>query len=101
MKLLLTFLPLHIEEYMLPCFTKQILGFDCPGCGLQRSAAFLFQGDLTAAWDMYPAIFTIIPMLALLVGDFFYSIKHAHKYILVLLAASVGLILSNYILKFI
>ena len=62
MKLLFTFLPLFIEDYMLPCFTKKIFGFDCPGCGLQRSVAFLFQGDFTAAWEMYPALFTIIPL---------------------------------------
>lgn len=101
MKMLFTFLPLPIKDYMLPCFSKQIYGIDCPGCGLQRSVAFLFQGDFVAAWDMYPAIFTIIPLLVLYTANFFFTIKYINKIILMLVLASVGLILTNYILKFI
>lgn len=101
MKVLITFLTLRIEEYMLPCFSKQILGIDCPGCGLQRSAAFLLQGDFTAAWDMYPALFTIIPLFSFLAADQLFTIKHANKFIIILTISSVALILTNYILKFI
>ena len=101
MKMLFTFLPLLIEDYMLPCFTKKILGFDCPGCGLQRSVAFLFQGDFAAAWDMYPALFTIIPLFGLLAADQLFQIKQANKFIIALMISSVVLILTNYILKFI
>lgn len=101
MKVLITFLTLRIEEYMLPCFSKKILGIDCPGCGLQRSAAFLIQGDFTAAWDMYPAIFTIIPLLVFYTASFFFTIKYVNKIILMLVFLSVGLILTNYIIKFI
>ena len=101
MKMLFTMLPLHIEDYMLPCFSKNIFGFDCPGCGLQRSIAFLFQGEFAAAWDMYPAVFTIIPLFIFLAADFFFSIKYANKITIPLMVASVGLILTNYILKFI
>lgn len=86
---------------MLPCFSKQIFGVDCPGCGLQRSIAFLFQGDFVAAWGMYPALFTIIPLFGFLAADQLYKIKHATKFVNTLMIASVVLILTNYILKFI
>ncbi|MEO0571350.1 MAG: DUF2752 domain-containing protein, partial [Bacteroidota bacterium] len=49
-----------LQDYMLPCATKQFLGFDCPGCGLQRSVLLLLQGDLIGAFYMYPAIFALI-----------------------------------------
>lgn len=101
MKLLSTFLPLHIEDYMLPCFTKTIFGFDCPGCGLQRAVALLFKGDFSAAWEMYPAIFAIIPLFAFLALSRLFQIKYANKIVISLTIVSVGLILSNYILKFI
>lgn len=93
--------PLHIEDYMLPCFTKKLFGFDCPGCGLQRSVAFLFQGDFVAAFEMYPAIYTILPLFAFLLVDTFFKIKYANKIIIALLTTSVALILMNYTLKFI
>lgn len=94
-------LPLHIEDYMLPCFTKKLLGFDCPGCGLQRSVTFLIQGDYIAAFEMYPAIYTIVSLFAFLLADAFFKIKYANKIIITLMTSSVALILINYILKFI
>lgn len=94
-------IPLHIEDYMLPCFTKKLFGFDCPGCGLQRSVSLLFQGDFLAAFEMYPAIYTLLPLFAFLLADAFYKIKYANKIIITLMTSSVALILINYILKFI
>ena len=92
---------LGLESFMLPCFTKQLLGVDCPGCGLQRSVALLFQGDFVAAFEMYPAIYTIIPLFAFLLADAFFKIKYANKIIITLMTSSVALILVNYISKFI
>lgn len=101
MKILSMFLVIHIEDYMLPCFSKKILGIDCPGCGLQRSVAFLFQGDFTAAWEMYPAIFTILPLFGFVFADIFLKFKHANTIIVTLMITSVVLILTNYISNFI
>lgn len=99
--MLFTFLLLNIEDYMLPCFSKKIYGIDCPGCGLQRSLAFLFQGDFAAAWDIYPAIFTIIPLLLIYILSLIVSIKYVNKIIMFFGISSAGLILINFILKFI
>lgn len=94
-------LALHVEDYMLPCFTKKIFGVDCPGCGMQRAASFLVQGDFSAAFEMYPAIFAIIPLLIILLADVFLDIKYANLIITTLATVSVALILINYITKFI
>ncbi|MFK7814546.1 MAG: DUF2752 domain-containing protein [Maribacter sp.] len=101
MKLISTFLILNMENYMLPCFTKKFIGIDCPGCGLQRALAFLFQGDFSAAWEMYPAIFTIIPLFGVVAMNQLLQIKYANKIITILIITTVGLILTNYISKFI
>lgn len=97
----LNMLAFHIEDYMLPCFTKKILGVDCPGCGLQRSLVHLFQGDFVAAFEMYPAIYTILPLFSFLLADAFFKIKYVNRIIVTLMISSVALILINYILKFI
>ena len=89
-----------LESYMLPCLNKKFFGIDCPGCGAQRAFSLLFQGEFAAAFEMYPAIFTIIPLLGFLLADNFFTIKYANKIIITLMVSSVVLILGNYILKF-
>lgn len=86
---------------MLPCLSKQILGFDCPGCGMQRSVAFLLQGEFIAAFKMYPAIYTIIGLFGFLAFDYFVNVKYANRISISLMIASVVLILINFILKLI
>ena len=84
---------------MLPCLNKKIFGIDCPGCGAQRAISLLFQGEIAAAFTMYPAIFTLIPLLGFLLADSFFKIKYANKIIITLMVSSVVLILGNYILN--
>lgn len=91
---------LVVEDYMLPCISKQVLGIDCPGCGLQRSVVFLFQGEFLAAFKMYPAIYSIILLFGFLAVDFFFKIKYANKISIFLMITTVVLILINFILKF-
>jgi len=101
MRFLYTSYFLGIESYMLPCFTKQLWGFDCPGCGLQRAIVFLIQGKFGAAFEMYPAIYPMLFLFAFLIMDKLFSIKYANKVTNVLLIGTVGFILTNYLLKFI
>ena len=96
----LAVLLLAIEDYMLPCMSKQLLGMDCPGCGLQRAVVFLFQGEFLAAFKMYPAIYSIILLFGFLGLDFFFKIKYANKISIFLMISAVVLILTNFLLKF-
>jgi hypothetical protein len=101
MRILSTSYFLGIENNMLPCFTKQLWGFDCPGCGLQRAIVFLIQGEFGAAFEMYPAIYPMLILFGFLIIDKLFSIKYADKITNVLLIGTVGFILTNYLLKFI
>jgi len=47
---------------MIPCFSKKLFGIDCPGCGMQRSLVLVLEGDFGAAFAMFPAIYTTIPL---------------------------------------
>lgn len=90
----------NMESNMLPCLNKQILGVECPGCGIQRSISFLFEGDFIAAFETYPAIYTLILFFGVVLFNSFYKIKYANTLIISLAIATVFLILINYILKF-
>lgn len=87
------------EDYMVTCLNKKLFGFDCLGCGGQRAVFYLFQGDFIAAFKMYPAIYTLIPLFIIIGLNFFYKIKHANKIINILAIASVAIIIINFIIK--
>jgi hypothetical protein len=49
-----------MEEYMVPCMNKSIFGIDCMGCGTQRSLVLLLNGEFIEAFNMFPAIYTLL-----------------------------------------
>ncbi|WP_435622945.1 DUF2752 domain-containing protein [Flagellimonas sp.] len=77
MKTLITFLLIRTERYMLPCLNKELLGVECPGCGMQRSVNLLLHGEFLAAFKMYPAIYPILAVLLFSGLNVFIKIKHA------------------------
>lgn len=91
---------LGIENFMLPCYTKQLWGFDCPGCGMQRSIVFLLKGEFGAAFEMYPPIYPMLLLLGFIVLDKIYQFKFSNMITLTLTVITAGTILTNYIFKF-
>lgn len=87
------------EQYMLPCLNKKLFGFDCMGCGMQRSISLLMHGEFTAAFYMYPAIYSLITLLGIVVLNYFINFKHSYKIIVILAILNVIIILSNFIIK--
>ena len=90
---------MSIENYMLPCLNKSLFGFECMGCGFQRSLLAVFQGQFHKAFVLYPAIFPIITLLTLIVISKFYKFKYHQKSINVVALISIGIIITNHIIK--
>lgn len=88
-----------LQEHMLPCVSKQVFGVECPGCGLQRSIAFLVSGDFVAAFHMYPAIFTLIPLFLVVAINQLVPFNYAQRLTVSLSISSVALILINFIIN--
>ena len=87
------------KEFMLPCLNKKLFGIDCMGCGMQRSVALIFQGEFTAAFNMYPAIYTLLLLFAVIAVNTFVNFKYASKIILILAILNGTIIISSFILK--
>ncbi len=87
------------EDYMLPCLSKQILGIECFGCGLQRSTLLVFQGEFIAAFKMYPAIYTLILFVLFIGVNLFYKIKYSEKIKITLVVINILIIVISYIIK--
>jgi len=90
-----------IEDFMLPCLNKKLFGIECLGCGMQRSVGLIIHGDFIGAFKMYPAIYTLILMFAVLALHIKFKFKNGHRYLLLLFIINILIIVTNYINKFI
>ncbi|WP_400080124.1 DUF2752 domain-containing protein [Winogradskyella sp. R77965] len=88
-----------LEDYMLPCINKKYFGFECMGCGLQRSVVLLIKGQFADAFLMYPAVYTIIALFGFLIVNHFKNFKSGNKIIIILALLNVFTIISSYLLK--
>ncbi|MET3036301.1 DUF2752 domain-containing protein [Chryseobacterium sp. NRRL B-14859] len=51
---------MEIEDFMLTCPSKKYLGVECLGCGAQRAIMLVFEGKFYEAFQMYPAVYTLL-----------------------------------------
>ncbi|WP_363322586.1 DUF2752 domain-containing protein [uncultured Dokdonia sp.] len=84
---------------MLPCLNKKYFGYECMGCGIQRSVALLLKGEFIDAFYMYPGIYPLIGLLGFLIANHFFSIKYANKTIIFLAILTVSTIIISYLIK--
>lgn len=89
------------DSWMLPCMTKQMIGMDCPGCGIQRSISLLLHGDIIGSFLMYPALLPIIFLLSFLIFDMFVNVKYGEYIKLWGTIIAIGTIITSYIIKLI
>jgi hypothetical protein len=84
---------------MLPCLNKKLFGFECMGCGMQRSFSLMLHGEFVSAFYMYPAIFTLLPLALVIITSLFIKFKYASKIINILAIVSVIIIITSFIVK--
>ncbi|MEY8868428.1 DUF2752 domain-containing protein [Meridianimaribacter flavus] len=89
------------EDYMLPCLNKKLFGFECMGCGMQRSIALILEGDFIGAFFMYPAIYTLILLFGMLIVNALKIYEVSQKIILTLVIINIVIIVGNFLLKII
>ena len=89
------------EDYMITCLNKKLFGFECLGCGGQRAVSFLLHGEFVAAFKMYPAIFTLIPLFIVIFISIFFKFKYSTKIINTLAIISIITIIVSFIIKLI
>lgn len=90
---------LNLEDYMLPCLSKTIFGFECLGCGFQRSFLLLINGNFIDAFKMYPAIYTLLTLFIFILINFKLKYKHSKKIISRLAYLNLSIMIINYLIK--
>ena len=89
------------EADMLPCLSKQLLGMECPGCGLQRSIALLLDGQFAASFLMYPGLYPMMLFFGFAAVDRFAGFRQGPRITSALGLLTAGTILLNFLLKII
>jgi hypothetical protein len=84
---------------MIPCLSKKLFGFDCPGCGMQRAALMLFEGDFNAAFHMFPAIYTTLPLFIFIGLHFMDKTRNYSKIIIPFAIANAAIMIIAYLYK--
>lgn len=90
---------MNLEDYMLPCLNKKLFGLDCLGCGFQRSLLHVIKGDFIAAFNVYPAIYTLILMAIFLILNLKFKFKSGKKIIIIFTLINVLIIITSYFIK--
>jgi len=88
-----------LDNYMLPCLSKSLFGFECMGCGFQRAFFLFFKGHFVDAFWMYPAIYPLLALAGILLISRFYKFKFYQKSINILSLISIGVIITNYLIN--
>ena len=88
-----------LENYMIPCVNKKIFGVECLGCGMQRATIHLFSGEFVTAFKIYPAIYTIFILLAVIFVNFFVKFKFDYQVKIGLIALNAVIMVGSYFIK--
>lgn len=88
-----------ILKKMLPCLFKTYFGFDCPGCGAQRSVYALLKGNLLESLALYPALIPFALFMTITIIQFSKGNQMKHKWIFIMGAITLIIMLGHYILK--
>lgn len=91
---------MQLEKYMIPCLSKTLFGVECLGCGFQRALLLLLKGEWSAAFAMYPAVYS---MLAMVFGILlFYTTKKTvttKNALTILITINLVFVIGGYIYK--
>ncbi|MES2811550.1 MAG: DUF2752 domain-containing protein [Bacteroidota bacterium] len=88
-----------MEDYLLPCLSKQLFGIDCLGCGIQRAFLLLLEGKFEAAFYMYPAIYSLLPLLVVFCFHVLDKSRNYKLLLMPLLFLNLFIIIVSYIWK--
>ena len=90
---------MNLEDFMIPCMSKKLFGFDCPGCGMQRATVLLLEGEFTAAFHMFPAIYTTVTLFTLIGLHFVDKSRNYTKLIIPFAIINAAIMLIAYFYK--
>ncbi len=89
---------MSVEDFLWKCPYKKYLGIECYGCGAQTAFLELLKGNFAEAFEIYPAIYSIILLAVIWLIYFITKKKKYQKMILPLIFLNIVIIVLQYYL---
>ncbi|MFA4867226.1 MAG: DUF2752 domain-containing protein [Pedobacter sp.] len=96
-----SFLLDQADNFFLPCPFKVLTGFDCPGCGFQRSFLALLKGDFQESFQLYPATVPLLLTFIIVLPAKYFTKRDVSLLIKIAFLITGALILISYVYKMI
>lgn len=84
---------------MMACPYKLLSGFDCPGCGMQRSFVELLKGNFVLSFQLYPALLPVMFTLGLTAAHLMFKFRNGAAAIKYSFLATTAIIVISYFIK--
>lgn len=90
-----------LHEHMLACPSVKWMHIQCPGCGMQRSAVALLNGELQTSLSLHPATLPFLALMLLAPLHLLFRFRHGGKALIALQMIVAGVSLAFYVYKII
>ncbi|BFO64397.1 DUF2752 domain-containing protein [Chryseobacterium sp. S0630] len=90
---------MDINDFMLTCPSKKFLGIECLGCGAQRAIVLVFEGKFSEAFQMYPAVYTLLLFFLILGASFIDKKRKYGNILMILVIVNLIIMVAGYIYK--
>lgn len=87
------------NRYLLPCPFKYLTGYDCPGCGFQRSFLALLKGNLQESFHLYPPTIPLLITVAVSFATRYWFPAHSNMVIKTLFIITASIMMISYGIK--
>jgi hypothetical protein len=87
------------DNFFLPCPFKALTGFDCPGCGFQRSFLALLKGNFQESFHLYPATVPLLLTFIIVLPAKYFTKRDVSLLIKVMFVITGAIILISYLYK--
>ncbi|CAI8750335.1 DUF2752 domain-containing protein [Chryseobacterium sp. IT-36CA2] len=90
---------MDINDFMLTCPSKKFLGVECLGCGAQRAIVLVFEGKFAEAFQMYPAVYTLLLFFFTLGLSFIDKKRKYGNILMIMIIVNLIIMIIGYIYK--
>ncbi|KAB1228885.1 DUF2752 domain-containing protein [Chryseobacterium viscerum] len=90
---------MNIEDFMLSCPSKKFLGVECLGCGAQRAIVLVFEGKFSEAFQMYPAVYTLLLFFFTLGLSFIDKKRKYSNILMIMIIVNLIIMITAYLYK--
>jgi hypothetical protein len=88
-----------LESGLLSCSFKNMLGIECPGCGMQRAFIALLRGDLLLSLQMNPSLLPFLFTVFYTILHLSFGFRNGARNVVWFFGATVFIMVVNFVIK--